>query len=45
MTEIEDKPQPLMEHLIELRQRLERDAVERPRLTAIGAEGFGDEGE
>jgi hypothetical protein len=31
--------------LIELRQRLERDAVERPRLTAIGAEGFGDEGE
>ena len=35
----------LLGALIELRQRLERDAVERPRLTAIGAEGFGDEGE
>ena len=35
----------LLGALIELRQRLERDAGERPRLTALGAEGFGNEGE
>lgn len=35
----------LLGALIELRQRLERDAGERPRLAALGAEGFGNEGE
>jgi len=35
----------LLGALIELRQRLERDVGERPRLTALGAEGFGNEGE
>lgn len=40
-----EKRAVLLGALIELRQRLERDAGERPRLTALGAEGFGNEGE
>lgn len=35
----------LLGALIELRQRLERDAGERTRLTALGAEGFANENE
>lgn len=31
--------------LIDLRKRLRSDEKERPRLTAIGAEAFGNEGE
>jgi hypothetical protein len=35
----------LLGALIDLRERLQSDDNERPRLTAIGAEAFGNEGD